>query len=67
MLIHEYVPDDFGRGILIPIIKDKNGDADSLDNYRPITISPVISKVFEMYLCETFSDHFEVDALQFGF
>jgi exonuclease III len=67
MLRHSFVPDSFGRGTLIPIVKDKNGDVGSLDNYRPITISPIVSKVFELFLIEKFSKYFDTDALQFGF
>ena len=43
MIRHCYVPDAFGLGILIPIVKDKSGDQASLDNYRPIALSSVIS------------------------
>ena len=45
MLSHSFVPDAFGRGIVIPIIKDTCSDVSSVDNYMPITLSPVISKV----------------------
>jgi len=44
------VSDDFGKGITIPVLKDKLGDVSSVDNYRPITVSPVISKIFEYCL-----------------
>ena len=48
-------------------MKDKSGDQSSLDNYGPITLSSVISKLFEMYLLELFSNFMETDQLQFGF
>ena len=44
-LLHSYVPDAFSFRIIITIVKDKSGDPDLLDNYRPITLSPVISKL----------------------
>jgi hypothetical protein len=47
MLKHGYVPNQFGRGIIIPLVKDKHGDLTSSSNYRGITVSPVISKIFE--------------------
>jgi len=28
-------------GIIVPIVKDKSGDLASVENYRPITLSPV--------------------------
>ena len=56
MFAHGYVPDKFGDGIIIPLIKDKTGDINSIDNYRPITLTPIVAKVFEtliMDLCES--------------
>jgi len=44
---HGYVPDAFVTGVVIPVIKNTDGDSDSLD-YRGITHSPVLSKLFEM-------------------
>ena len=32
------VPDDFGKGIIIPIIRNKLGNNNDLDNYRGITL-----------------------------
>ena len=43
-LSNGYVPDAFSFGIIIPMVKDKSDDPSLLDNYRPITLSPVISK-----------------------
>jgi len=50
ILLHGFVPDKFVTGISIPLIKDKSDDANDMDNYRAITLSPIISKVFEMVL-----------------
>ena len=44
------VHDDFGRGIVIPLLKNSDGNRFTVDNYRGITLSPVISKLFEMVL-----------------
>ena len=43
----DYVPEDFGTGIVIPIVKHKCGDVSHIDNYRPVTLNPVITKIFE--------------------
>ena len=67
MLKHAYVPKAFSYGIVIPIVKDKAGDLSSVDNYRPITLSPLLSKVFELFLLESYSKHLHSDNLQFGF
>ena len=67
MLLHSYVPEKFGAGICIPLIKDKTGNTNDIDNYRIITLSPVISKLFELVLMSICEDCFVVDPLQFGF
>ena len=67
MMKHSYIPNAFSAGVIIPIIKDKGGDLSSVDNYRPITLSPVISKVFESFLLECYSQYMKSDDLQFGF
>lgn len=67
MLSHSFVPKAFGLGIIIPIIKNKQGDPSSIENYRPITLSPVISKLFESLLLELYSRYMRTDSLQFGF
>ena len=67
MAKHCYVPDDFGGGTVIPLIKDKLGNANDLNNYRGITLIPVISKLFELVLAEICKPYLRTDDLQFGF
>jgi hypothetical protein len=67
ILCHSYVPANFGFGTIVPIVKDIHADCSSLDNYRPITLSPVISKLFESVLLQMYSDYLISDSLQFGF
>jgi Reverse transcriptase (RNA-dependent DNA polymerase) len=67
ILKHGYVPNLFGRGIVIPLIKDKHGDVTKSDNYRGITISPVISKIFEGCLLLKFQPFLYSSDLQLGF
>ena len=62
-----FVPDDFGVGVIVPIVKNYRGNLCSSDNYRPITLSPIISKVFEHFLLHKFSGNLRTDNLQFGF
>ena len=63
---HSMVPDDFGRGIVIPLLKNVDGNRFTTDNYRGITLSPVISKLFEMVLLSQFKDELISDPFQFG-
>ena len=51
----------------MPPIKDKTGNINDVSNYRGITLSPVISKLFEVVLLSICSDVLETDSLQFGF
>jgi len=44
---HGFVPDNFDHPVTVPVVKDKMKDLCSADNYRPIALSPVISKIFE--------------------
>ena len=66
LLLFEYVPDGFGIGILIPIPKSER-DLDRTDNYRGITVNPVISKIFEHCLLTLFNKHLQTSPRQFGF
>ena len=56
MATHNVVPDDFGLGIIIPLVKDKTGDIANLSNYRDITLIPVVSKLFECVLLNLCDD-----------
>jgi len=61
------VPGDFCNGIIVPVLKSKHGDATKLNMYRAITLSPVLSKLFELVLHNLFKDFLTSDQLQFGF
>ena len=67
MLLHGYVPNNFGLGIVVPILKDKNGDQTPIDNYRPVTLSPTISKILESVLLMNYGNYLYSDDRQFGF
>ena len=67
IMLHRFVPNSFGTGVVIPLIKDKAGNLNGVDNYRPITLSPIISKLFEAVLLTLCDDALATDPLQFGF
>ena len=60
------VPDAFKCGILTPVLK-KSKDPTMLDNYRGITVTPILGKLFESVLLPRLSETFEQSSLQFGF
>ena len=45
MSLHCYVPDDFGVGVVVPIIRDRLGDISDVNNYRGITLESSNIKV----------------------
>ena len=47
MMLHGYVPHQFQSGTIVPIVKDRQGDCGDMNNYRGITIAPILSKIFE--------------------
>ena len=61
------MPDDFGSGIIVPLIKDKSGNMNDIHNYRPITLTPVISKVLGHVILYVCKENFITDDLQCGF
>ena len=67
MLELGHVPRDFHYGIIIPVIKDQCGDISSANNYRGITLSPAISKLFEMCIMDKFGYLLVASDSQFGF
>ena len=66
IFIEKSVPEQFKSGILTPVLK-KSKDPTNLDNYRGITVTPIIGKLFETVLLPRISQHFEQSSLQFGF
>ena len=67
ILFHGYVPQEFGSGIIIPIVKDKSGDTTSSANYRGITLSSNIAKLFEMCILDMYGSYLLSSDLQYGF
>ena len=65
--LHGYVPDGFGIVIITPVVKDRLGDVCSADNYRPVTLSPVVSKLFDYCVLHKYEHFLYSDELQFRF
>jgi len=64
---HGYVPHRFGTGITVPVVKDRLGDLSCASNYKPITLSPIISKKFEYCILHKSEHLLQSDDLQLGF
>ena len=66
-LRHGFLPESFMSVVLVPIIKDKSGQINSKDNYRPIAIASTLSKLLEKILLERLSLYLLTTSHQFGF
>ena len=64
-----YVPDAFGHGIIvIPIPKNNDGrNFTGVEDFRGITVSPILSKVFESCILKEISTFLVSSNRQFGF
>ena len=67
MLLHSHVPKQFQQGTIVPIVKDRHGNLGDMNNYRGITLAPIISKVFEYTLKSLFQPFLSTSSYQFGF
>jgi hypothetical protein len=63
-----HIPSRFGVSYTVPIPKcDGRSRALTVDDFRGISISPVISKLFEMVILDRFRMYFHTSDHQFGF
>ena len=53
--------------IIVPLVKDCKGDMTSKDNYRPIALTCISSKIFELLILIRYKDLFETSPNQFSF
>ena len=53
--------------ILVPVIKNKAGKITSKDNYRPIALASLVSKVVEIIILHRLSGYLLTNPIQFGF
>ena len=47
MFKHCYMPQSMINSVIVPLVKNKSGDLTDKNNYRPIALSSIASKVFE--------------------
>ena len=67
VISHGHLPDDFMKTIIIPLIKNKSGDTSNVNNYRPIALVTVASKILEIILLEMLTPYLNTTDNQFGF
>ena len=63
-----HIPSSFAASYTVPIPKcDGRIKSLEVNDFRGITISPVISKLFELCVLERYRNYFETSDHQFGF
>ena len=66
-LVHGVLPNAIMSVILVPVLKDKAGKLNSIDNYRPIALASILSKVLERILLNKLEMYILTTDNQFGF
>ena len=66
-IMHQFLPSGIMKTIIVPIVKDSKEDITSQDNYRPIAIATVLSKIIESVFRAKYDDLLETCDNQFGF
>ena len=65
--VHGYLPKSLLTVVLVPIVKNKAGNVNSIDNYRPIALSNIFSKILEIIILGRIEDFLTTNDNQFGF
>ena len=66
-LVHGYLPANFMKSALVPIVKNKSGNTSDKSNYRPIALVTLCSKLFEVVLLRLIDPFLKTCDNQFGF
>ena len=67
MFTHNFIPDDCIKTIMSPLVKDGAGNIADANNYRPISLTTIISKLIELVILNRY-EHILISVdNQFGF
>ena len=67
MFRYSLIPDKFMHVNIVPLIKNRGGNINRKDNYRPISLSSVVSKIFEQIIIWRIEHLLYVSENQFAF
>ena len=67
LFIHGFLPDSMLSVVLVPVIKNKSRRINDSDNYRPIALASIVSKVVEKVILNRISEYLLTTCNQFGF
>ena len=66
-LSHGYLPPAMIETTIVPIVKNKCGNITDSNNYRPIALATIVSKLFESVILMKCEQYLTTSANQFGF
>ena len=67
MLMHGTIPGSMLSVLLVPVVKDKTGKISCTENYRPIALASVLSKVLVIILLDRLQEYITTTDEQFSF
>ena len=67
MFKHSYLSVSLIDSVVVPLVKNKNGDLSDKNNYRPIALSSTISKVFENVIFHKLEEYLWTTDNQYDF
>ena len=67
MFKHCYMPQSMINSVIVHLVKNKSGDLTDKNNYRPIALSSIASKVFEHIIILRLEEYLWTNDNQFGF
>ena len=67
MFKHSYMPQSMINSIVVPLVKNRCGNLTDKNNYRPIALSSITSKVFEHIILLRLEEYLWTTDNQFGF
>ena len=67
IVVHGHLPQSMNESVIVPIIKDKNKRVNDKNNYRPMCLPNVCSKIIEVVIFNRISTFLESSSNQFGF
>ena len=66
-LMHSFIPSNFMESVIVPLVKDKRGNISDSSNYRPLAITSVASKIFELLLLNRYASQLTSSDNQLSF
>ena len=65
ILQHEIIPNSWKRGLIIPIYKGHGKSKAAVENYRPVTLLPVLYKIYEKIIQNRITLYIDINNIAF--